>query len=312
MDSINPYNYVQLTKDNLHHLVKLFRIVLGVNYSYEYLYTKYFTEVEGLTSLGYFVFLDDEAVAFYGGIPVLMEFDGNIELAVQCSDAMTLKEHRGKGFFSQLDKLVNDLFQSSGVRFKWALLNQNSEFICVQKLNWDGKRRMKCFTIPVATLPTEKFFRRTKVFEKQNQDWIRRKLSDSILVNRTIQSIDTSKRVGVSRDKAYFDSKSYTPNLCVDVEGTAVWIKPVGGLLVGDMEMKSQEQVLKTVEGLKRMAQKIGVDKVIIQVSEANPIYNFLSTQYSSIDSWLIGYKNINSNFPLKTLDLTYGDLDTF
>ena len=312
MANIDSYQYTQLTEENVHYLIPLFEGVFGITLTRDHLITKYFSTIEGISSQGCFALNNDNPVGFFGGFPSLVEYRGKKELAIQCGDVMTLKEHRGKGLFGELYKRVFVLFQEKGVRFMWAFLNQDSEHVFINKLNWDGKRRMKCFTIPVATLPTEKLFRRTKVFEKQNQDRIRRKLSDSILVNKPIQSVDTTRNVGVSRNLAYFDYKSYTSNFCVDVDGTAVWIKPVGGLLVGDMEVKSQEQVLKTVEGLKQMAQKIGVNKVIIQVSEANPIYNFLSTRNPSIDSWLIGYKNINSNFPLETLDLTYGDLDTF
>tara|TARA_B100000780_G_C21115989_1_gene451507 strand:- start:1089 stop:2027 length:939 start_codon:yes stop_codon:yes gene_type:complete len=312
MANIDSYQYTQLTEENVHHLIPLFEGVFGITFTRDHLIAKFFTPVQGVCAQGHFAFFQGEPIAYHGCIPILMEYRGEAELSFQYGDAMTLPEHAGKGLFTKLGKLTDEILPQLGAGFVWGFPNQNSEYGYVNKLQWKGEKRMKCFTIPVATLPTEKIFRRTKVFEKQNQDRIRRKLSDSILVNKPIQSVDTTRNVGVSRNLAYFDYKSYTSNFCVDVDGTAVWIKPVGGLLVGDMEVNSQEQVLKTVEGLKRMAQKIGVDKVIIQVSEANPIYNFLSIQYSSIDSWLIGYKNISSNFPLETLDLTYGDLDTF
>ncbi|MAX80062.1 MAG: hypothetical protein CL843_07795 [Crocinitomicaceae bacterium] len=312
MAAIDTYQFTQLSKENVHYLIPLFQRVFGITLTRDHLMTKYFSTLEGVSSLGYFALFEGSPVAFFGGFPSVIAYQEKVELAVQCGDVMTLEEHRGKGLFGELYKHVFALFQEKGVRFMWAFLNQDSEYAFTKKLNWKGEKRMKCFTIPVAAFPTEKLFRRTKVFEKYNQQWIRKKLSDRMLENKQVQSVDLAENVGVCRNKAYFDFKNYTPNFCIDVEGTAVWIKPLGGLLVGDMEVISQEQVLKTVDGLKRIAQKVGIDKIILQVSEENKLYHYLSPKYPSIDSWLIGYKNINSDFPLETLDLTYGDLDTF
>jgi hypothetical protein len=118
--------------------------------------------------------------------------------------------------------------------------------------------------------------------------------------------------VSTSRSKEYYNYKSFTPNYFVELKSTKIWIKPTGGLLVGDMEVVNESQVSETISSLKDLAAQLGLKKVIIQTDQESELCKMLQTKHLFSDSWLIGYKNFTSNFPLEKLQLTYGDLDTF
>lgn len=312
MSKSRKYEFVPLTEDNIMLLQGLYQEVFGISYSLEQIKAKYRPAYTGIEAQGHFAFYQDKAVAFHGAIPVLMNYKGHIELSAQYGDAMTLKDHTGQGLFTRLGELSDERLKLHGVKFVWGFPNQNSEYGYVNKLNWKGKERMRCYIFKLKPLSSELVFRKTKVFEKNKQAQIKKKLKPLIIKKSGSLSIDFEHGGGVDRSDAHYAYKSFSPNYFIQLNETKVWIKTLGGLLVGDMEAKSGNQVNQTILELKKLANELGLNKVVIQASPGSKLNQILAKKYNSIDSWLIGYKNFNSEIPFEELDFTYGDLDTF
>ncbi len=311
MATINKYQFTPLEESNSEWLITLYKRVFNISYNIDQIKAKFFSSYSGIRAQGHFALFEGKPIAFHGAVPVLMNYKGEIELSAQYGDAMTLPQFAGQGLFTSLGELTDTVLQNLGVKFVWGFPNQNSEYGYVNKLNWSGESRMKCFIIPVKTIPKEAILRKTKVLEKGNQKLIKSKLQD-LLCDEPLQSIDSNRNPTTNRSKTYFEYKCFSPNYVIKVDDTKVWIKPLGGLLVGDLEVNSKDKTLKTVEKLTTIAKKLGLSKVVIQTSPNSSLFEHLEGNYPYFDSWLIGYKNFSSNFPLDKLAFTYGDLDTF
>jgi hypothetical protein len=293
-------------------LVFLYKQVFGTDYTLDFIKAKYGSDYTGITAQGHFAFFEKKPVAFHGAIPVIMTQGGQKELCAQYGDAMTLKSHAGNGLFTILGQKTDELLQTLGVRFAWGFPNQNSEYGYVNKLNWLGTERMQAYILKINNLSTEQLLRKSKIFSKLGQSRIEKKLENLIIPKTNIHSINVIKVGGIDRSNSFYKYRSFTSNYFINLNGTQIWIKPQGGLLVGDLEVKSEEQVLKTVDELKQFAKELGLHQVVIQASPKSKLNQILKSKYDVIDSWLIGYKSFNSEFELEKLQFTYGDLDTF
>lgn len=312
MSSSYQYYFEKLNKSNIEHLVFLYKKVFGTRYALDFVKSKYLNDYTGITAQGHFAFFKNKPVAFHGAIPVLMKQGDQIELCAQYGDAMTLKSHTGNGLFTILGKKTDTLLQELGVQFVWGFPNQNSEYGYVNKLDWQGTERMQCYIIKINTAPTEQLYRKSKVFSKYNQNRIEHKLRKLIIPKQNLHSIDTDEYGGIDRSDQFYKYRSFTPNYFIELNGIKAWIKPKGGLLVGDIEVQSSQQIMRSIEDLKELASSLGLNQLIIQASPKSKLNQVLKNELKPIDSWLIGYKNFSSKLDLSKLQFTYGDLDTF
>jgi hypothetical protein len=306
------YQYQALTESNLHWLIPLYQKIFNKKYSLEQIRAKYQPYYTGINAQGHFALYDGKPVAFHGAIPVFMNYKDQIELAAQYGDAMTLKTHSGKGLFTKLGKLTDEVLKTKNVRFVWGFPNQNSEYGYVNKLDWKGKNRMQAYILPLAKISSEVISRKSKVGQKKVQKLIESKLEPIRVKKQGLQSVDDSNFPTVDRSKDFYNYKQFSPNYMIRVNGVKAWIKTEGGLLIGDMEAKDEKQFFKTIAALKELGKSLGLHKVIIQLANQSQQNKWMKKEYAAVDSWLIGYKNFNSEFPLDQLQLTYGDLDTF
>ena len=82
---------------------------------------------------------------------------------------------------------------------------------------------------------------------------------------------------------------------------------------MGDVETPSKEQFNKALEKLKKIAFRCGIKEIIFQASPNTFIEYLVKDQVDHhFESWVVGFKNFSSNFPLEKLKFTFGDLDTF
>lgn len=313
MGSTNAYEFISLNEQNVHHLITLYKKVFGIGYTLEKIQAKYLNNYTGIRAQGHFAFYKGKPVAFHGAIPVVMEHREEQQLSAQYGDAMTLSAHTGKGLFTKLGELTDNVLKQLGVQFVWGFPNQNSEYGYINKLHWQGENRMECYIIPLKGVPKEAVFRKTKLFAGTYHKWIKDQLKEISLGTTVVSSIDTKNYVGVCRNAEYYAYKSFTFNFSIAINNkTRVWVKPEGGLLVGDVFTENEKKIGEVVEELKKLGKRLGLSKLIIQVSPNNILSAELKKEYKPIHSWLIGYKNFCSSWPLHKLQLTYGDLDTF
>ncbi len=310
MGSTNEYQFVPLDESNIDWLIPLYKKVFNRVFTPETIRAKYFPNHTGIKAQGHFALYNNNPVAFHGAIPMLMTYHEETQLAAQYGDAMTLPEHAGNGLFTKLGELTDQELIHKGVRFVWGFPNQNSEYGYVNKLHWQGERRMNCYTLILSKLSREVLSRKSGFLKEGQQKKIASKLQKVIrprlMNNYSLEVVSTLK------NEDYYSYKHFTPNHIVEVEGCLVWVKTEGGLLVGDVQFDQPEQLENLYPALQKLAKQLGLNKIIFQVAPETPLDQFLRNHLSPISSWLIGYKNFNSEFPLEKLELCYGDLDTF
>jgi hypothetical protein len=306
------YRFEKLTASNVQLLLPLYKKIFNQSYSLPQITQKYLSKHTGIAAQGYFAFHNDKPIAFHGAIPVLMEHKNEIQLAAQYGDAMTLKKHTGNGLFTKLGELTDDLLRKKEVRFVWGFPNQNSEYGYVNKLNWKGNNRMNCYIIPVSKTSSEQLLRKSGILTNRKQKQIKEKLAPQIQPKFLENSISSDSKIGTLRNSDYYNYKSFSSNYVVLISNTLVWIKTEGGLLIGDIEKPGDSSYEMIMNGLMKLAKQLGLHQLIFQVTPNTNLDAYLKQKNNGIHSWLIGYKNFNSDWDLNNLELTYGDLDTF
>ena len=307
------FTIIPLSSNNLSDLTYLYKCVFGNNTSLEMVKRKFDTTYLGVDYFGHLAYDGNLPIAFHGAIPVLMQYKENVTLAAQYGDAMTLPDYTGKGLFTKLGKCTDEQLKKAGVSFVWGFPNQNSQYGYLNKLDWVYKERMQRFTITTGTLPIEKIARKNMLTQRMYDMYIlkafkqyqtRKVCKGSVYIN--------DETVSTLRNKAYYNYKSFAGNFTVVIEGVLFWIKIKNGVLIGDIETPNKEKFYIAFEKLKRIARKNGIAEINIQASPNTPIYYLMQQYEKPKDSWVIGYKNFCSEFPLEHLKLTLGDLDTF
>jgi hypothetical protein len=308
------YRFEPLSGENISDLKIIYKAVFGNDYSVADIMRKFDTDYLGVKYFGHIAYFDNKPVAFHGAIPVQMRYNDGLELAAQYGDAMTLKNHTGKGLFTILGGLTDRQLQEAGIKFVWGFPNQNSEYGYLNNLKWNYVERMKGFKIKISHFPIEKIAQKSKLtsslfrkkaasaFEKFR---INEALPGSVFMNGDVASTD--------RSNAYYSYKSFAGNFMIEIEETQFWIKIKNGLLIGDVAISSVEKFDKALNRLKQLASVNGIDSIVFQASPDTPLARLMETRADQrFDSWIVGFKNFSSGFPLEKLKFTFGDLDTF
>lgn len=309
----HPISSVErLSPENIHHLVFLFKEVFKKKISLNYIKRKYDTNYLGKSYYGFIAYdKPNSPIAFHGCVPYRMLYKGNVELGAQFGDAMTLKKYNGKGIFTVLGSMTEELLKKEGINFAYGLPNQNSEYGYIHKLHWKHTERMIGFKIPVLTFPYEKIYRKSgggKFYQKRVSRLLHPYYSDRDLEH----SLNENENVTVLRDETFYKYKSYTPNKVLMFDGIKVWIKAEGIFMVGDIAFTNEMEFKNTINKLKRVAFKLGLNKMVLQYHPGTQQEKILSKYYQQFISWAICYQPYNTDFPLEKLRFNYGDLDTF
>ncbi|WP_459210772.1 GNAT family N-acetyltransferase [Aquimarina rhabdastrellae] len=309
------YSIAPLSHKNIKDLLYLYEFVFGNTYSLDFILKKFDTSYLGKSYYGHLAYHDKRPIAFHGAIPVLMEYQGRHEIAAQYGDAMTLPTYTGKGLFTKLGQLTDQQLQDDGISFVWGFPNQNSEYGYINKLHWNYVERMQGYKIKTAIIPLEKMVRK---FKFTNQFYINRikKAFEKYRVPSYIQgSVLNSKNdiVTTCRNTHYYTYKSFSENFTIKIDDVLFWIKIKNGLLIGDIETPSKAAFNNALEKLKKLASDNGIGELIFQSSPNTLTTDLLQEQSDDyFESWIVGFKNFSSKFPLEKLKLTFGDLDTF
>ena len=308
------YNFEALTSKNIHDLVFLYKAVFGNKVTDEFVLKKFDTSYLINKYFGHLAYFNEKPVAFHGAIPVLMKYNNKTEIAAQYGDAMTLKNHTGKGLFTKLGKLTDAQLIKADIKFIWGFPNQNSEYGYLNKLDWQYEERMQGFKLRTSKLQIEKFSKKIKFTSKIYQNHIE-KTFEKYKVNYTLKGsvFNNLGIVSTSRASSFYRYRSFTNNFTIKIENVFFWVKINNGLHIGDIEANSKNDFFIALERLKKIATKIGVYEIIFQASPNTQIIKFMDeSEAEKFESWVVGFKNISSDFPLEKLKFTFGDLDTF
>lgn len=302
-----------LSRDNLVDLVPLTRAVFGRRTDEEALLRKYDTSHLGGSYFGYLAY-DEEGrpVAFQGAVPMRMEHAGELVLAAQSGDTMTLREHRGRGLFPRLGRLTDDLLAESGIRFIWGMPNQASESGFVGKLGWQGAGRMRCFDLATGAPAVERLAP-TPGLRALFRRFVRGRLAAfRAATARVANSAAGDGAVVTHRDAEFFAYKLRSDSLVIEMEGCRVWVKVGRALLIGDIEPVDEARVLAVLRRLRRFARAHGIPGVVFETSAGTGLERIFSSCAKGFDTWLVGGKSFDGTVPLDRLRATFGDVDIF
>lgn len=307
------FAYKRLTNDNIGDLQSLFRIVFKKKISRASVIKKYDNSLNNGKYLGFLAYnQNNQPIGFHGATFYELEYKNETYTVAQGGDSMTHPRYQGKGLFTNLGKIMQALAAEEGILFLYGFPNQNSYPGYIKKLDWKFTGKMKCYTIQVKCIPFENIFRK---FGLNSLNRIRFKRATRHLKSLTPilrSSVINKEYGGVKRDYRFYRYKSYSNNHTLEIEGCKVWLKIHGAMLIGDIENFSEDVKMNVLSTLKKIALKIGVQKIIFQTSPNTHIDQFLSKEYEAVETFPIGFYDIKSPIPLDKLNFTYGDLDTF
>ncbi len=308
------YTFVRTSKDNIHLLVPLYKEAFGKVVTTDYLVKKYTTRWTRNGQFCGFLALDKEgkAVAHHTAIPFLFRFGDKEILAAHSCDSMTAAELRGKGFFTIMGKMTDEMLAREGFQFIFGYSNENSLPATTQKLGWKYMENLSGFKIKVRTLPVEKICRRLKFLYKPYLAWVdfvfRHNRTNEIIPNSCIEG----ENGGIIRDEGFYAYRNFSFNRRVKLAGVNVWFKLQAQLCIGEIEKVGEEQVLEMLKKLKRKCFWLGINEIVFQASPGTHHEVIFAKHFPRFVSWATLYNNFNSEADLSNLKLTFGDMDSF
>lgn len=306
------YTFQRLTPEHVGDLQRLYKRVIGKKISTEQIRKKYDTSYLGKSWYGYFAFHNQEPVAFFGVIPVVLNYNGAKELSAQIVDAMTDTPHGRKGLYTQLAFKTFELLQSDGFSSIWGFPNQISEVIVLNKWGFLIDQRVKGYVLNAPERFSGKLIR--KFYPRLAADR-KRRLLEPFRYNGKFSGLMArfSDTVSIERADEYMNYKSAGGNFIIRMNDVLFWVKPNNGLLIGDVEADSPEKLKSAITELWEFQKRYKMGPLVFQSIPGTMLTDVLEDLADhTFDSWGVCYKNFSSGFPLERLFVTLGDIDTF
>jgi hypothetical protein len=307
------YRVERLDQDKLKDLEALYTAVYGKLPPKDHFIKKYNTSYTGLQYIGYIAYnAENIPLAYYGVLPCFIQYNDQIILSAQSGDTMTHPLFRYKGMFVELSRITFELCRVSGIRIVFGFPNQNSYHGAVQKLGWKMTETLACFTIPVRALPLESICQRFQFLNHAYKKYISWNLRPYALEQKGLpNSVACGGYGGVYRDARYQQYKTYSPAQVLSFGSTRVWLKIKSGMILGDLEIKGPE-FDQGINTLVRLARRLGLLRIVFQVSPGTPIYNLFATRFRPLPSFPVLFQDFGSGIPLDKLKFSFGDIDIF
>lgn len=308
------YTYHRVDESRYDDLLYLYERAFGTSTTISYYRNKFDTGYLGITHLGYLAYdSKGKPAAFYGVYPYPTEYGGKLYIAAQSGDTMTHPAHGGKGLFTTLAKLTYTLAKAEGVQFIFGFPNKNSLPGFVKRLSWTQQPNIKNYLFKVKTLPLAALAKRIN-FLMPVYTWYVQLIARHYGDNTTIfPSSSLEQEIGsVRRSQAYYKYKMFYRNYLVNLNGTQVWIKVDGSLLVGDIDRNSSKQITETINRIKKIALLLGCTKIIFGVAEGSHWDLALEGSTRVEEGIFVGYLDLQSGLPLDRFKYMMADMDTF
>jgi len=309
---VSEYEIVRVSKESLKDLIPLYKDAFNKAYSLEYLVKKFDTLKFGAEYIGYIAYHEKKAVACYVVFPCLMECNGQEILAAQSGDTMTHQSHRRKGLFVLLAKKTFELARQEGIKFLFGFPNDSSYQGFTKNLSWTHEDNMRLYRIKINTLPLAKLALKSSLFEPLYRFYLKGVLRSYKLTQGAFPfstALQGSIHIKYSAD--YTEYKKYGGSFIFKVGGYTIWAKINGVLMIGNIEQKEGNDVLKMVKELKRLAFITGCTQITFSFTKGtywDKNLNFLTLE----EGFKVAYYDLGSALPLSKLSLSLSALDTF
>ena len=308
------YTFKRVEEGCYKDLVFLYESAFKQSTSLAYYQNKFNTNYLGVKHLGYLAYDEkNKPAAFYGVFPYMMEYKGEKILGAQSGDTMTHPDHKGKGLFTALGKMTNELAKREGIKFMFGLPNKFSYHGLVKSLQWThvddmNNYRFKVFTLPLSAV-AKKFSFLLPLYNRYVQFVLRKRKAGASFFK---SSVITKEFGGVLRDDAFYNYKNFYNNHLIRIENRNAWIKIDGSLFIGDIEFKDDTDVNKLIGEIKKLACCLGCTDVLFPVT-GNTNWDLILKPVAKQEKGLaLCLLNLQSELPMNKFKFTAADFDTF
>jgi GNAT superfamily N-acetyltransferase len=309
------YRLAALGASELAPVLPLFLDAFGREFSAEKLARKYACEAGGLAGFVSVAYADNgEAAGSVGVLPWPVRFGDRSEVAGQMVDVATSNAHRGRGLFVRLAEHAREVCESAGVAFLFGFPNEAAYPIWMKKLGYEHIHDLVEYRVAVRTVWAERVARRAEALRGIYERHVRRTLRPYVPADPVLEnSLVAEGFAGIGRDREFHAYKaSFNGSRVVSVPGGRAWVNLQHGLLIGDLEASSDEEMDTTLRGLERLARRLGLNQVVFQVSKGTRFSPFFESRARTLPGLPVIHRNLGSEIPAERLRFTFGDLDNF
>ena len=301
------YKLERLSDNNIKDVLFLFNSVFDFKATLPYLQKKYDTSYTHAKHLTYLLYDNDTPIAFYGALAQLFNFNGKKVLGVHACDSIVMPNYQRKGIHKFLAGKAYELMKTEHVKFVYAFHSEATFYSC-KKLNWEEHKNFRCFIFKTGAFPIIKIAKRVGL-KNLHKNYVNKYLKKYIA---TSFENSNSQSLSVDYSPAFFKYKCFTNNYIIELDNVKWWIKISSGIMVGDVNFNSEEDLFKSINSLKKLGRKIGCSEITMQAYPETILEKALTKKYDSFESWVLGVKKLDIDFDISGLSPNFGDLDTF
>lgn len=312
---MSDYYFEKLNHNNLNDLLSIYKDAFSKEVSLEFLQKKQDTSYAGPSYVGYIAYsAENEPAAFYGVYPCFIDYNGKKYLAAQSGDTMTHSKHTGKGLFTSLATKTYEYCKENGINLVFGFPNQNSYPGFTKKLNWIHFDDLISYQIKVKCIPWIRIKKIVHLSQKIHNLWgsfILQLLPKGKAFTSSAKDINIPV---IDHSEDFFKYKTYEKNYLLNVNGINVWLKfDELFLLIGDIEKCNEEEFLKVIGKLKKIAFLIGLPHIRFTGSSNTwGIEMFKKYGVKMDNTYPVGGINFTNAIPLEKMKFTMADNDTF
>lgn len=309
------YQFFRIQEKHLGDIKILHDIIFGNDISDSFLPNKFNTSEFGASPIG-FIACDENnvPVAFYGVYPCTMIYRGKRFLVAQSGDTMTHPEHQGKGLFTQLAQLTYEACKSEGIHLVFGFPNENSYPGFVKRLGWTHFDNLSVYLMRLKGLTWLRVKKTLRLPQSWHTRWCQYIFKRQPKGHPFASSITSDVHAVVDHSPEFFEYKCYGGNFLIDVNGISVWVKfNAEYLIIGDMDVRTEEDFLKVTRKLKRIARWCGLPHLRMHVSSSTHYDEWFQRHGKKHNlSYPVGGIAFSEEIPLEMLKFTTADNDTF
>lgn len=313
---MEEYRFERLNEDNINDLIPLYKDAFNQDRTIEEIRKKFDTDIFGAKNIAYLAYdIRGEVAAFYALFPIEITYQKTVYLAAQVGDLMTHSNHRRKGLFLKLAEKTHELATKEGIQiiFTFPYKDITSFDGFIKELKFIHFNDFNEYNIKVNSIPL------LFIANKNNFFKIIYRIYFSIIISfykkyATFINNNINNEVGeIRKDKKIFSYKTYSKSYILSFSDIRVWFKiNKNSIFIGDIERVKNFNLQKTLKGLKRLANILGIRHIQFEVSPNSFLDKEFNKYFDYANMYHICYYLIDKGIPLDKINFVSGDIDSF
>lgn len=301
------YTLKQVDKKLIIDFTNLFNETKKQKVHPSYFLNKYSNTPGNSFYFGFLIYFREKAVAHFGCIPYVEEFQGKLVKFGQLCDTVTHPEFQNNGLNKFLTEYLLLFLKENDFDFVFSYANPRSSKIKIEKYKWDHIDDFYTYTIPAKSLLFNKIFNKLKLFRLFE-----------IYVNLLCLFFSKQAKfplkgnsLEITHNVAYLKYKTYRKNYLINISKHLLWFNIEDGIQIAYSTIKNEHDFKVVMKRLKLFCFFAGFHKIKIVFSEKNNQYTWLDKSYFELTIPLVA-KKIKTDVDLSNLVLYFADKNTF